>query len=484
MFKLLECMRYITKTDLKIITRNSGMLMIGIGVMCLIPLIFDLIYFEFDIISFVVPSVVSMLLGYICMKHFSEVEKKKLRLKHGMIISSFAWLWASIIGGCVFTLATNVPIIDGIFESMSALTGTGITMFADVEILPHSILFFRALEQWIGGLGVVVMVIGVLTKPGSASSKLYHSEARDERLKPSIKTTLQKTLEIYAIYTVAGITLYLLAGMPVFDSICNTFSIISTGGMSIKNANMGFYQNDVIYFISIVLMILGSTSFLVHYKIIKTRGKSIINDLQFKIIITVIAIVTLMLYFVSNIVPMDLLFTVVSAITTTGASVALPQVMAGWPSFVIICLMCLMLTGGSNGSTVGAIKLVRMITFFKGIYRHIREVMSPEGRVVPVKLQNHTIPDKAISQAGNFITLYMMFIMFTWALFCLFDYDPFRSLFAAMSLQGNNGLELGIINHTLNPILKIVSMFDMWTGRLEIYPVLITVRTAFEIFKR
>ena len=477
-------MRYITKTDLIVVARNSGYLMIGIGLMCLIPLIFDLIYFEFDILSFVIPGAISILIGLFDLTYFDKRVDKKIRLKHGMMISSFAWLWASLIGGFVFTLATGISPLDGVFESMSALTGTGITLFVDVEILPHSILFFRALEQWIGGLGVVVMVIGVLTKPGSVSSKLYQSEAREERIKPSIKNTLEKTLQIYVIYTIAGIILYLLAGMPVFDSICNTFSIISTGGMSIKNANMGFYQNDLIYFISIVLMILGATSFMVHYKVIKTRGKSLINDLQFKIIISVIAIVTLMLYLVSNIIPMDLLFTVVSAITTTGASVATPNVMASWPSFVIICLMCLMLTGGSNGSTVGAIKLVRMITFFKGIYRHIREIMSPEGRIVLVKLHGHKIPEKSIAQVGSFITLYMMFIMFTWALFCLFGYDPFRSLFAAMSLQGNNGLELGIITPTLHPVLKLVSMFDMWTGRLEIYPVLITLRAGFEIFKR
>ena len=477
-------MRYITKTDLLIVARNSSYIMIGIGLMCLIPLIFDIIYFEFDIFCFVIPAGISMALGLITMKYFEKRPAKRMRLKHGMIISSFAWLWASIIGGLVFTLATNMPIIDAVFESMSALTGTGITMYNDLEILPHSILFFRAFEQWIGGLGVVVMVIGILTKPGAVSSTLYYSEARDERIKPSIKNTLEKTLEIYAIYTTAGVILYLIAGMPLFDAICNTFHIISTGGMSIKNANMGYYQNDLIYLISIVLMILGATSFLVHYKVIKTRGKSLIEDLQFKIIITVIAFVTLMLYFISNIVPIDLLFTVVSAMTTTGASVVPANVMAGWPSFVIICLMCLMLTGGSNGSTVGAIKLVRMITFFKGIYRHIREIMSPEGRVVAVKLNGHKIPEKAIGQAGNFITLYMMFIMFTWALFCLFGYDPFNSLFAAMTLQGNNGLELGVVTNTLHPILKIVSMFDMWTGRIEIYPVLITLRAGFELFKR
>ena len=476
-------MRYITKTDLIIVARNSGYLMMGIGVMCLIPLIMDIIYFEFDILSFLIPGAISILLGFVFTKYFDE-GGKKIRLKHGMMISSFAWFWAGLIGGLVFMLATHIPLIDGIFESVSALTGTGATIYGDVEILPHSILFFRALEQWIGGLGVVVIVIGVLTKPGTVSSKLYQSEARDERIKPSVKATLKKTIEIYAIYTIAGIALYILAGMPLFDSVCNTFTIISTGGMSIKNANIGFYQSNVIYFITIILMILGATSFLVHYKVIRTRGRSLIEDLQFKVIICVIAFVTLMLYFVSNIVPMELLFTVVSAITTTGASVVPIQVMANWQPFVIICLMCLMLAGGSSGSTVGAIKLVRMITFFKGIYRHVREILSPEGRVVPLKLNGRKIPEKAISQSGNYITLYMMFIMFTWALFCLCGYDPFRSLFTAMSLQGNNGLDLGIITHTMHPALKIVSMFDMWTGRLEIYPVLITLRAFFEIFKR
>jgi len=278
-------MRYITKTDLLIVAKNSGYLMIGIGAMCLIPLIFDLIYFEFDILSFVIPGAISILLGVFGLTYFDDKVNKKMRLKHGMMISSFAWLWASLIGGFVFTLATGISPIDGVFESMSALTGTGITMFVDVEVLPHSILFFRALEQWIGGLGVVVMVIGVLTKPGSVSSKLYHSEARDERIKPSIKNTMEKTLQIYAIYTVAGIILYILAGMPVFDAICNTFHIVSTGGMGIKNANMGYYQSDIIYLISIVLMILGATSFLAHYNVIKTRGKSIFGDLQFQIII-------------------------------------------------------------------------------------------------------------------------------------------------------------------------------------------------------
>ena len=457
--------------------------MIGIGVMCLIPLIIDLIFFDFDVVSFIVPSAISIILGFLFVKYFDSYSSKRIRLKHGMMISSFAWLWAGIIGGLVITLATNIPIIDGIFESVSALTGTGITIFENVEALPYSILFFRALEQWIGGLGVIVVMLRFIM-PGSISSKLYQSEARDDKLKPSIKGTTRETLKIYGIFTLSGIILYVLAGMPLFDAVCNTFCIISTGGMGVKNANIGYYQNDLIYLISIIIMILGATSFLVHYKIIKTKGKSLIKDLQFKVLISVIAIVSLMLYFVSDIIPMELVFTVTSVITTTGASVASVDAMASWPAFVIICLMALMLIGGSSGSTVGAIKLVRAITFFKGIYASIKEILSPEGRIIPVKLNGNVISEKAIGEAGKFIVLYMIIIFITWALFCLFGYDPFKSLFASMSLQGNNGLELGIINHTMNPILKIVSMFNMWTGRLEIYPALVLLRAGFEIFRK
>ena len=476
-------MRYISRTDLKIVARNFGILMIGIGVMCLIPLIIDLIFFEFDVVSFIVPSAISIILGFLFVKYFDSYSSKRIRLKHGMMISSFAWLWAGIIGGLVITLATNIPIIDGVFESVSALTGTGITIFENVEALPYSILFFRALEQWIGGLGVIVVMLRFIM-PGSISSKLYQSEARDDKLKPSIKGTTRETLKIYGIFTLSGIILYVLAGMPLFDAVCNTFCIISTGGMGVKNANIGYYQNDLIYLISIIIMILGATSFLVHYKIIKTKGKSLIKDLQFKVLISVIAIVSLMLYFVSDIIPMELVFTVTSVITTTGASVASVDAMASWPAFVIICLMALMLIGGSSGSTVGAIKLVRAITFFKGIYASIKEILSPEGRIIPVKLNGNVISEKAIGEAGKFIVLYMIIIFITWALFCLFGYDPFKSLFASMSLQGNNGLELGIINHTMNPILKIVSMFNMWTGRLEIYPALVLLRAGFEIFRK
>lgn len=476
-------MRFVNKHDILIIARNSGLLMIGIGLMCLVPIFIDLLYMEFNAIYYIIPASISIVAGFICKTALDKYNLSKMRLKHGMIISALIWMWASIIGGLIFYFVTGINIIDGIFESMSALSGSGITIYPDVEVLPYSILFFRAFQQWVGGLGIIVLIISFLSKPGTSSSRLYQSEAGDERLKPSIRATIIETLKIYAIYTVAGIVLYMLAGMPAFDSVCHTFSTISTGGMSVKNANIGFYHSDLINLITIVLMILGATSFFVHYHIIKTRGKSLIQDLQFKVMITLTAVTTLLVYFISNIVPMDILFHIVSAITTTGASIQSPTVMGTWPANVIIIIMTLMIMGGSNGSTVGALKLMRVITFFKGIYKSLREILSPNS-VINLEISGKRITDDVVAQSGNYITLYLICILVTWILLCSYGHDPFNSLFFAISMQGNVGLEIGQMSQTLELPLKVIGIFAMWIGRLEIYPVLITFRAFFEVLKR
>lgn len=144
----------------------------------------------------------------------------------------------------------------------------------------------------------------------------------------------------------------------------------------------------------------------------------------------------------------------------------------------------LMLIGGSTGSTVGALKLMRVITFFKGIYRNSREILSPVGSVVPLPKSDQKLTEEIVAQSGNYITLYFMCILITWSLLSLYGHDPFNSLFFTMSMQGNVGLEIGQISQTMEWPLKIIGMFNMLSGRLEIYPLLITMRAVFEIFKR
>ncbi len=468
--------KYISKADLLVVLHYLGYIMQGLGIVLLAPILVALIYGEYIKVSaFFIPCFISFLLGTAFTKKFKNYNK--LRLKHGMLISSFAWLWASMIGASIMTLSLDIPFVDALFENMSAWTGSGMTFFVNVEILPKSILFLRSLEQWIGGLGIVIIFIGILIRAGTAASRLYKSEAREEKIKPNIANTLRKALEIYLIYTAAGIILFILAGLPIFDAINLTFTSISTGGMSIKNANVGFYQNSLVYIITMALMILGATSFSIHYKIVKTKGKSVLKDVQFQLLICLILIASAFILVTNKMVPIEELFTIVSAITTTGANVVPPYELARWSSASLIVLMVLMLIGGSSGSTGGGLKLIRVITVLKGMNLTITNLVSPEGRVVSTRIGGKKINEREIKEASAYIVIFLMFLVCGWIIMTLYGYDPFTALFDVISIQSNNGLSTGIVFGGLPMPVKLTLIFLMWIGRLEIIPVLVVFRT-------
>ena len=468
--------KYISKADLLVVLHYLGYIMQGLGIVLLAPILVALIYGEYIKVSaFFIPCFISFLLGTAFTKKFKNYNK--LRLKHGMLISSFAWLWASMIGASIMTLSLDIPFVDALFENMSAWTGSGMTFFVNVEILPKSILFLRSLEQWIGGLGIVIIFIGILIRAGTAASRLYKSEAREEKIKPNIANTLRKALEIYLIYTAAGIILFILAGLPIFDAVNLTFTSISTGGMSIKNANVGFYQNSLVYIITMALMILGATSFSIHYKIVKTKGKSVLKDVQFQLLICLILIASAFILVTNKMVPIEELFTIVSAITTTGANVVPPYELARWSSASLIVLMVLMLIGGSSGSTGGGLKLIRVITVLKGMNLTITNLVSPEGRVVNTRIGGKKINEREIKEASAYIVIFLMFLVCGWIIMTLYGYDPFTALFDVISIQSNNGLSTGIVFGGLPMPVKLTLIFLMWIGRLEIIPVLVVFRT-------
>lgn len=468
--------KYISKADLLVVLHYLGYIMQGLGIVLLAPILVALIYGEYIKVSaFFIPCFISFLLGTAFTKKFKNYNK--LRLKHGMLISSFAWLWASMIGASIMTLSLDIPFVDALFENMSAWTGSGMTFFVNVEILPKSILFLRSLEQWIGGLGIVIIFIGILIRAGTAASRLYKSEAREEKIKPNIANTLRKALEIYLIYTAAGIILFILAGLPIFDAINLTFTSISTGGMSIKNANVGFYQNSLVYIITMALMILGATSFSIHYKIVKTKGKSVLKDVQFQLLICLILIASAFILVTNKMVPIEELFTIVSAITTTGANVVPPYELARWSSASLIVLMVLMLIGGSSGSAGGGLKLIRVITVLKGMNLTITNLVSPEGRVVNTRIGGKKINEREIKEASAYIVIFLMFLVCGWIIMTLYRYDPFTALFDVISIQSNNGLSTGIVFGGLPMPVKLTLIFLMWIGRLEIIPVLVVFRT-------
>nr|WP_318526201.1 potassium transporter TrkG [Methanobrevibacter arboriphilus] len=271
--------------------------------------------------------------------------------------------------------------------------------------------------------------------------------------------------------------------MPVFDAVNNTFTAISTGGMSIKNINMGFYNNDLFYIISMIMMIIGATSFLSHYQAIKTRGKSIFSDIQFKAMIGVIIVASLLLILANNILPIDAIYSVVSAITTTGASINPSGYFTDYNAFIKVIIIVLMFIGGAAGSTVGAVKIIRVITLLRGIYKNIINIISPEGRVINMELSNKNLKETQVREASSYISLYLIFIVIGWSVLVFYGYDGMNSLFEIVSAQGNVGLSVGIVNGEMPIGAKIITIFNMWIGRLEIIPVLVILRSFIEIFK-
>ena len=474
-------LNYLSRQDIKIILHYLGNIMIGIGAVLLVTIIVDVLSMEFRYPIGLIPPLTSMGLGYLFVYKFREYDK--LKFKHSMLISSIAWLWAGFVAALIMMLILDMSFIDAFFENISAWTGSGLTMISDVESLPMSILFLRSLEQWVGGLGVVIIFISVLIKPGTSAFKLYKSEAREDRIKPNIRNTLNKTIQIYGIYTIIGIFLYVLAGLPLFDAVNLTFTTISTGGMSIKNANVGFYNNDMIYIITMFLMILGATSFTVHYKMYKAKSFALIKDVQFRFMIISIAISGIIVALITHMAPMNVVFHIVSAITTTGANIATPSELASWAPSVLIVIMALMVMGGSSGSTVGAVKLIRVITVLKSINITVLNVVSP-GRVVNTKISEKTIGEGEMKESSSYIAVYLFFLLIGWIIMSFYTDNPMNALFDVTSTIGNVGLSTGVINASLDTLPKAMLIFLMWLGRLEIIPILLTIKLGYGSFKQ
>ena len=473
--------KYLSKQDIKIILHYLGYIMEGTGAILCVPILVDLLSFEFSYIPGLIPPLLSMGLGLLFVEKFKPYTK--LKFKHGMIISSLSWLWAGFVAALIMMLVIDISFLDAFFENISAWTGSGLTLISDVESLPMSILFLRSLEQWIGGLGVVIIFISILISPGSSAFRLYKSEARDDKIKPNIKNTLDHTIRIYLFYTLVGVILYLLAGLPLCDAVNLTFTTISTGGMSIKNANVGFYNSNIVYIITMFLMILGATSFTVHYKMTKTNGKAVLKDIQFQFMIISIIICGILIALIAHIAPMDVIFHTISAITTTGANIASSSEMASWAPASLIIIMVMMVMGGSSGSTVGAVKLIRVITVLKSISLTITNIISP-ARTVRTRISGKPINEGEMKEASSYIVVYIFFLLVSWIIMSYYTNDPFNTLFDVTSTIGNVGLSTGIINQGLNPVPKVLLIFLMWLGRLEIIPILLTMQICFETFNQ
>jgi len=481
------------KDDLKIVCRDLGSLFFVVGIITLVVIPVPLIFGEYaGIPPIVLTAGVFFFLGSLL--YFFGKNAGETTFRDAMITASLGWLLVSIIGAIPFLYMSEYGIekgmkpVDAVFESFAGWTGTGFTMVINEEKLPKTIQFWRSLIQWIGGVGVIVLTLAILARPGTGSFTLYKSEAREEKMHPSVVSTVKSIWWIFIAYTVIGIILFYLSGMSLWEAINHCMTGLSTGGFSITDNSMAKYGFGTQLAI-MLMMVLGAIAFVAHHNLLNGKIKKFFSDPQVKalfllifaggIAVTGVNCVTLH-YTNFGEALQESFFQVVSALSCTGFSTTDISV---WSNASKLILSALMIIGGAAGSTAGGIKLFRAILLYKGVVWRMKQVVSTPRRIFPHRLGTKFLSEDEykteVNEAAIISFLWIVFLFLGILAFTLImpDADLVDIIFEICSAQGNVGLSSGLTTPTMPDLAKIVMMFNMWIGRLEIIPILVLFKS-------
>ena len=277
-------------SDTKIVLRDVGSILVILGTVMVFTLIIPLIFTEYDaIFGLFIPALITILIGLLLRFAFRKAKEPELR--HAMITAALSWFVVAIVSSVPFILIEDMSILDSFFEAMSGWTGTGLTMVSDPSKITYTMQFWRSIMQWVGGVGVIVLVVSILSRPGTGSFTLYKSEAREEKIHPSVVSTVRTIWWIYLLFTVIGIFLFYLVGMSPWESINHCMTAIATGGFSVKAGGIESYNSPLIEISIIPIMLAGSIPFLIHYKVLKNRDiLALLKDEQCKALLIFVSI--------------------------------------------------------------------------------------------------------------------------------------------------------------------------------------------------
>ncbi|MBK6283236.1 MAG: TrkH family potassium uptake protein [Draconibacterium sp.] len=439
---------------------------------------------------FIISGFVAFLFGllmYIFKRPSHEIES--LTKKDASIIVSFSWIFFSLIGALPYIISQSIPgFINAFFESVSGFTTTGASILTDIEILPKSILFWRSLTHWIGGIGIIVLVIVIMPSLNMGSYNLFTYESSvQEKIQPKIKAVGRRLMLIYFLLTITEIFFLVLGNMSLFESVCHAFGTVATGGFSPKNTSIAGYS-PYIQYVVMIFMLLAGVNFVLHYYFFKRDFKKIKENEELKFYLFVVMVIgiilTLSLYFKMN-KPFEesfreAFFQIISIVTCTGFASA-DYLM--WPSFAWTIIFLAMFLGGSTGSTAGGIKMARHLVLLKNIKRFFLQLQSPNA-IKNLKLNNNIVSDENNRTILSFIVLYFLIFAFGSILLVTFGVDGKSASSAVATCMAGIGPGLGTVGPVSNfahlpDIVKIILSFLMLIGRLEIYTLLILFFPSF-----
>jgi len=468
-----------------------GILLIVLGASMLAPYSIQVIYAE-NSHSFISSSFVTIFIGILFV--LANLEKEfKLNLRQTFLFSTLAWLMVAIFGSLPFLLSTNeFTISEAFFESMSGITTTGATIISDLDNSPKSILLWRAIMQWLGGIGIVVMAITILPLLKVGGMQLFKMEGPD-----TTEKILPRTIEVAAIIISTYVALtflcglfYWLFGMTIFDSVCHAMTTIATGGFSTHNDSIGFFKNSKIEIIASLFIILGSIPFISYLKFSQGNRKIFFNDVQIKGLIYLLIISTAIMFlyllfinFESSLIDKIRIssFNVISILSGTGY---VTDDFGLWGKFSLVFFLFLMFIGGCAGSTACGIKIFRLQMLLIFLKDQIKKLIYPNS-VIITKYNNQKISDDFIKSVIIFIFTFLFIFLIIAMLLSISGLDFITSISGAASSISNVGPGLGDMigpngNYKALPDLsKWILAAGMLLGRLELFAVLVLFFPSF-----
>jgi trk system potassium uptake protein TrkH len=469
-----------------------GILLIILGAFMLIPFIVEFIYDE-ENSTFLSSSALTTFIGILLILTNLE-ENRKLNLQQAFLLTTLSWLSIAVFGSIPFIFSDlNLSIVDSFFESMSGITTTGSTIIVNLESTPKSILIWRAILQWLGGIGVIVMAITILPLLNVGGMQLFKKDQVSYASEKILPKTREVTLVISIIYLVLTLTCgvaYWFVGMNLFDSIAHSMTTIATGGFSTHSDSIGYFQNPKIEIISIIFIILGSLPFIAYIKFFKGEKKIFLKDSQIRglLNILIISILLMIIYLMFDNKTYDFLdnlristFNVVSILSGTGY---VTSDFSSWGKFPLIFFLFLMFIGGCAGSTTCGIKIFRFQILGRFIISQIKKLVYPHG-IFPIKYNNEIISNTFIYSIITFVFLYFFIFFILAALLSINGLDFVTSISGSASAISNVGPGLGDIigpdgNFSDLPNFSKLSLsLGMLLGRLELFAVLVLFFPSF-----
>ena len=475
-------------SNYKTVFFTLGILQIILGIFMLIPVIGQLFYNEIDS-SFIGASIVTIIFGTLFFLSNLDHEKK-LSLQQAFLLTALSWLSIAVFGSLPFVFSSvEFSFTDAFFESMSGITTTGSTIISNLEDIPKGILLWRAILQWLGGIGIIVMAITLMPIMNVGGMQLFKVSNNDssEKILPKSKEIALRLIYIYSVLTFLCATSYKILGMNYFDSLTHSMTTIATGGFSNYNESIGFFNNIYIEISAMIFIILGSLPFIVYIKFLSGDKKIFISDIQIKTFIKIIffSIVILSTYlFLSNsnqISLSSILFNIISILTGTGYVNAQYD---NWGSFPIVLFLVLMFIGGCAGSTTCGIKIFRIQILYSFISNQLKKIIYPKGIFI-LKYDRNPVDNKFIASIISFIYMYLVIFFIITALLSLSGIDFITAISGAATSISNVGPGLGSIIgpngnfSSLPDISKWILTVGMILGRLELFAILVLFLPSF-----